>query len=194
MHCLSFGLFSAPSVIPTNVTATPIGTTSINLTWVIRGLERGFILQSFVVSYRALKNGTWGDAVKKHVPINETSESFQGQQVFTKEYAIIEGLDVFTKYEIKMAAHTANLTGNFSRPINVTTKEGGNKFYEVLESFAAVYFWMYRNASTRPKRNIVQSVALHLHLYIYIYTLKKKKKYIYIYIYIYIFFFFSMFG
>ncbi|XP_068752561.1 protein sidekick-2-like [Montipora capricornis] len=114
----------APSVIPTNVTATPIGPTSINLTWAIRGLERGFILQSFVVSYRALKNGTWGDAVKKHVPTNETSEIFQGQQVFTKEYEIIEGLDVFTKYEIQMAAYTANLTGNFSRPINVTTKEG----------------------------------------------------------------------
>ncbi|XP_068752556.1 protein sidekick-2-like isoform X2 [Montipora capricornis] len=114
----------APSVIPTNVTATPIGTTSINLTWAIRGLERGFILQSFVVSYRALKNRTWGDAVKKHVPTNETSEIFQGQQVFTKEYEIIEGLDVFTKYEIQMAAYTANLTGNFSRPINVTTKEG----------------------------------------------------------------------
>ena len=130
MHCLSFGLFSAPSVIPTNVTATPIGTTSINLTWAIRGLERGFILQSFVMSYRALKNGTWGDAVKKHVPTNETSEIFQGQQVFTKEYEIIEGLDVFTKYEIQMAAYTANLTGNFSRPINVTTKEGGNKVYE----------------------------------------------------------------
>ncbi|XP_068689584.1 protein sidekick-1-like isoform X2 [Montipora foliosa] len=114
----------APSVIPTNVTATPIGTTSVHLTWAIRGLERGFILQSFVVSYRALKNGTWGDAVKKHVPTNETSEIFQGQQVFSKEYEIIEGLDVFTKYEIQMAAYAANLTGNFSRPINVTTKEG----------------------------------------------------------------------
>jgi len=41
-----------------------------------------------------------------------------------RRMANLTGLRVFTKYEIKVAAAT-NYTGNYSQPINVTTREGG---------------------------------------------------------------------
>lgn len=37
----------------------------------------------------------------------------------------ITGLEVYTTYEIKIAAATIQYKGNFSNPINVTTREAG---------------------------------------------------------------------
>lgn len=103
--------FLALSVIPLNVTANLSCSICVNVTWTIEGLERGLILQSFVVSYKALKDVTW---MSVDVPANQTS-------------TVLNNLKFYTKYEIKVAAFTANLTGNFSVPIKVTTNEGGEK-------------------------------------------------------------------
>ncbi|XP_015757030.1 PREDICTED: protein sidekick-1-like, partial [Acropora digitifera] len=99
---------TAPTVIPLNVTANLSCSTCVNVTWAIEGLERGFILQSYVVSYKALKNVTWKLV---YVPANQTS-------------TVLQSLKIYTTYEIKVAAVTSNLTGDFSVPINVTTSEG----------------------------------------------------------------------
>ena len=98
-------------MIPLNVTANISCSTCVHVTWAIEGLERGFILESYVVSYKALKNVTWK---RVYVPANQTS-------------TVLQSLKIYTTYEIKVAAVTANLTGNFSAPINVTTSEGGEK-------------------------------------------------------------------
>ena len=103
--------FLAPTVIPLNVTANLSCSTCVNVTWAIEGLERGFILQSYEVSYKALKNVTWKSV---YVPANQTS-------------TVLQSLKIYTTYEIKVAAVTGNLTGNFSVPINATTSEGGEK-------------------------------------------------------------------
>ena len=103
--------FLAPTVIPLNVTAKLSCSTCVNVTWAIEGLERGFILQSYEVSYKALKNVTWKSV---YVPANQTS-------------TVLQSLKIYTTYEIRVAAVTANLNGNFSVPINVTTSEGGEK-------------------------------------------------------------------
>ena len=103
--------FLAPTVIPLNVTAKLSCSTCVNVTWAIEGLERGFILESYVVSYKALKNVTWK---RVYVPANQTS-------------TVLQSLKIYTTYEIRVAAVTVNLTGNFSVPISVTTSEGGEK-------------------------------------------------------------------
>ena len=64
-----------------------------------------------MVSYKALENSTWRNA--KEIRVAEPGR-----------VANLTGLRVFTSYEIKIAAAT-NFTGNYSRPINVTTREGG---------------------------------------------------------------------
>lgn len=64
-----------------------------------------------MVSYRAFENNTWG---------NET----EVKVLEPGRVARLLGLRDFTKYEIKVAAAT-NYTGNYSQPINVTTREGG---------------------------------------------------------------------
>ncbi|XP_074627585.1 protein sidekick-like isoform X3 [Acropora palmata] len=99
---------TAPTVIPLNVTANLSCSTCVNVMWAIEGLERGFILQSYVVSYKALKNVTWKSV---YVPANQTS-------------TVLQSLKIYTTYEIKVAAVTGNLTGDFSVPINVTSSEG----------------------------------------------------------------------
>ena len=70
----------------------------------------GFKLKGYVVHYRALENCTKQHAKEEPVSVKVAS---------------LTGLRVFTKYEIKVAARSENLTGNFSQPINVTTREGG---------------------------------------------------------------------
>lgn len=101
-------LFPAPSVVPTNLTANPTSKTEVHVTWKIEGLEPGFELRHYVVSYR-----------KVHGENDKTIRSNLDVMV-----ADLTGLSPFTTYEIKVAAAT-NFTGNFSEPINVTTKEGG---------------------------------------------------------------------
>ena len=103
--------FLAPTVIPLNVTANLSCSSCVNVTWVIEGLEPGFILQSYEVSYKALKNVTWKSV---YVPANQTS-------------TVLQSLKIYTTYEIKVRAVTGNLNGDFSVPINVTTSEGGEK-------------------------------------------------------------------
>ena len=64
-----------------------------------------------MVFYRELKHG--------HGGINKTLNTSK-----TETQATLEGLRFFTTYEIMVAAAT-NFTGNYSEPVNVTTKEGG---------------------------------------------------------------------
>lgn len=105
--------FLAPTVIPLKVTAHASSSTCVNVTWTIEGLEPGFVLQSYVVLYKALKNVTWK---RVYVPADQTS-------------TVVQSLKIYTKYEIKVAAVTANLTGKYSVPIIVTTHEGGEKSF-----------------------------------------------------------------
>lgn len=106
-------LFPAPSVVPINLTAHPTGNTTVHVTWRIEDLEPGFILRHYVISYRKLEHGD----------VRNDTKEFTGSE---KNEATLEGLLPFTTYEIKVAAAT-NLIGNYSKPVNVTTKEGGRK-------------------------------------------------------------------
>ena len=83
------------------------------MTWDIEAPEKGFKLKGYVVEYRALENCTNQHAKEQRV---------SGESV---KVASLTSLCVFTKYEIKVAARSENLTGNFSKPKNVTTREGG---------------------------------------------------------------------
>lgn len=102
-------LFPAPSVVPFNLTGHAITGTSVNVTWEIADPEPGFILRQYVVKYRELGHG--GNYTTFNTSIKETQ-------------ATLEHLSFFTMYEIKVAAAT-KITGNFSEPANVRTKEGG---------------------------------------------------------------------
>lgn len=106
-------LFPAPSVVPINLTAHPTSRTTVRVTWLIEGLEPGFRLRHYVISYRKLEHGD----------VRNDTKEFIGSE---KNEATLEGLLPFTTYEIKVAAAT-NFTGNYSTPVNVTTKEGGKK-------------------------------------------------------------------
>ena len=88
--------------------ANPTNGTAVRVTWQI-DLERGFKLRRYVVFYRELE----------HDGINKTLNTSP-----TETHATLNGLKFFTTYEIKVAAAT-NFTGNYSEPVNVTTKEGG---------------------------------------------------------------------
>ena len=102
-------LFPAPSIVPFNLTGHAITGTSVNVKWQIPDLERGFKLRQYVVKYRELEDGG------NYTTFNTSSNVTQ---------ATLEHLSFFTTYEIKVAAAT-KITGNFSEPANVTTKEGG---------------------------------------------------------------------
>ena len=109
---LSF-LFLAPTVVPFNVSGNATRR-SILLTWDIEGPQPGFVIRRYVISYSKIgDDGTTGTATI----INSTS--------ITEKMENIAGLEVYTTYEIKIAAATIQYKGNFSNPINVTTREAG---------------------------------------------------------------------
>ena len=110
---MSLFLFPAPSVVPFNLKGHAITGTSVNVTWQIN-LEPWFKLRKYVVSYRELEHG--GNYTTFNTP-------------YTVTQATLEHLSFFTTYEIKVAAAT-KLRGNFSKPANVTTKEGGKNSYQ----------------------------------------------------------------
>lgn len=102
-------LFLAPSVVPFNLTGHAITGTSVNVKWQIQDLEPWFKLRQYVVKYRESEHG--GNYKTFNTSSNET-------------HATLKHLSFFTMYEIKVAAAT-KITGKFSEPANVTTKEGG---------------------------------------------------------------------
>lgn len=104
-------LFPAPSVVPTNLSAHDISRTTVLLKWHIEDPKPGFTLREYVISYRELEHGV------QHKIVHTNS---------VQREATISDLRPFTTYEIKVAAAT-NFTGNYSTPVNVTTKEGGKK-------------------------------------------------------------------
>ena len=80
------------------------------MTWDI-SLPQGFKLRWFNVTYRILVNYTWRQ--NETVRVNEPERT-----------VVLTGLDVSTKYEIKVAAAT-NYQGPYSPAIFVKTADGG---------------------------------------------------------------------
>ena len=90
------------------------------MTWDI-ALPNGFKLRGFNVTYRA-ENYIWG---QNGTVVNYTWGQNETVRVNEPERTVVlTGLEVSTKYEIKVAAAT-NYQGPYSQAIFVKTAEGG---------------------------------------------------------------------
>ena len=108
-NLISINFLTAPPSVP-DVTGHAFNRTAINVTWDI-ALPKGFKLRGFNVTY-GWQNVTyrWQNET---VRVNEPERT-----------VVLTGLEVFTKYEIKVAAAT-NYQGPYSQAILVKTSDGG---------------------------------------------------------------------
>ena len=115
-NLISVNFLTAPPSVP-NVTGHAFNRTAINVTWDI-ALPKGFKLRGFNVTY-GWQNVTYRWQNETYRWQNETVRVNEPERT-----VVLTGLEVFTKYEIKVAAAT-NYQGPYSQAILVKTSDGG---------------------------------------------------------------------
>ena len=96
----------APSLVPANVSAKATGNTTIHVQW---SFTDNVSFKGFSVKYEAIGH-----------PARNGIDTVSGR---TSEITL-KRLRMFTKYKIRVAAHTTKV-GNYSKEVYATTWEGG---------------------------------------------------------------------
>jgi len=98
---------AAAPLAPANVTANVTSSTSVTVQWLpVSRNESSKYAYNYTVKWTSVKN------VTANVTVTTTSYN-------------IQGLELFTKYEVRVATVDGNQTGAFSGPVQVQTLEKG---------------------------------------------------------------------
>lgn len=96
--------------MPTNVRAEATGNRTIRVEWSFTDIPADIGFKGFSVKYKVIG----ASSETEHLVNGETAET------------TITGLNMFTRYEIRVAARTTQ-AGNYSEEVSATTWEGGKK-------------------------------------------------------------------
>ena len=121
VHCnINFSFIPVPIGPPLNFTAQNASSTSINVTWkpIAENLQRGVIL-GYRITFK-----------KQHEASRRKRRSIHDVVLVEKGFTrILEGLEKFTNYCVKIVGFNSKGNGNFSDWLCVSTDEDGKHFY-----------------------------------------------------------------
>ena len=117
---INFSFILVPGGPPLNITAQNASSTSINVTWkpIAENLQRGVIL-GYRVTFK-----------KQQEASRRKRRSIRDDVLVKNRFTwILEGLEKFTNYCVKIVGFNSKGDGNFSNWLCVSTDEDGKRLY-----------------------------------------------------------------